>query len=106
MEKSQVDCRLSIARDGQEAIDYLEAHLLDPAQKEAHLPSVVLLDLNMPRVNGFEVLTWVKSKPEFSKLPVIIFSTSDLQSDVDRAFALGASDYIVKPTETQDLVSF
>ena len=104
--QAAVVVRLAVARDGSEAIDYLDGRPPFTDRISAPLPSLVLLDLKMPRMNGFDVLNWLRARPEFSKLPVIVFSTSDLPSDIERAMELGANDYRVKPNDFDDLVEF
>lgn len=91
--------------NGQEAIWFLEGHgaYADRAQHPA--PCLMLLDLKMPIVSGFEVLEWVRDQPSFQKsLPVIVLTSSDQEGDVRRAFELGASDYLVKPSDFNLLV--
>ena len=87
-------CRVEVARDGQEAVDYLQ-------QGSSSLPDVIILDLKLPRMSGFEFLRWLRSEaPEPMRLlPVIILSSSDLQSDVRTAYALGANAFLVKPID-------
>src|SRR5262249_37244239 len=65
------------------------------------LPNVILLDLKMPRINGFEFLEWLRSKsPDDLRLtPVLVMTASGLEEDIHRAYALGANSYIVKPTD-------
>jgi len=86
------------ACDGEEAIEYLvgENHFAD---RDAHpLPNLILLDLKMPRKNGFEVLAWVREHSELETLPVVVFSSSEECADVEKAYNLGASGYLVKPS--------
>jgi DNA-binding response OmpR family regulator len=61
------------------------------------LPQLVLLDLNMPRLNGFDVLEWVRQQSGLSRLQVVIFSSSDEAKDINRAYGLGANWHLVKP---------
>jgi CheY-like chemotaxis protein len=94
---------LTIVRDGQEAIEYLAGK--PPWDKELRvLPNGIILDVNMPRRNGFEVLRWLKKRPEFAAIPAIVLSSSPLQQDVRRAYELGASAFLTKPHKFQDLV--
>jgi CheY-like chemotaxis protein len=58
---------------------------------------MLLLDLKMPRKDGFEVLEWIRSQPDLFALRVVVLSSSQVQSDIDRAYELGASSYLVKP---------
>jgi CheY-like chemotaxis protein len=65
---------------------------------EAHVPDFILLDINMPKVNGLSLLRKIKENPVYKKIPIIVFTTSDVQEHVDLAYAIGASAYMVKPT--------
>ena len=96
---------LKFVRDGQEAIDYLRG---DPpfADRGSHpLPQLLLLDLKMPRLNGFEVLHWLKTQPGLKRLLVVVFSSSAETGDVNRAYDLGANSYLVKPHSTEQLMN-
>ncbi len=104
LKKAAVPAQLIVARDGQEALDYLGGNG-NGAPHPGHVPSLLLLDLKMPRLNGFDVLTWIESRPELSQLPVVILSSSSQESDIARARQLGADDYQVKPSDFHDLVS-
>ena len=85
-----------IAVDGAEAIDYLAGN--GPfADRNLHpLPALVLLDLNLPKKSGFEVLRWIRQQPQFASLPVVIYTSSVGLMDKDTAGLLGATDYFVK----------
>ncbi len=89
--------------DGDALLDYLEK--CQEADDYNGQPGLILLDLNMPRKDGFETLKEVKSHPKFSLLPVIVFTTSRSHDDILRAYQLGANAYIVKPTSFQVLTS-
>jgi CheY-like chemotaxis protein len=87
--------------DGREAMQYLErtGKYADPIHSP--MPDVILLDLKMPRVSGFEFLEWLRAKaPQHCRfIPVVVMSSSGLREDVDRAYALGANSYLVKPVQ-------
>jgi CheY-like chemotaxis protein len=88
---------LVIARDGREAVSYLNG---DPpyTDRVAHpLPGLLLLDLKMPRMDGFEVLAWMATRPKLQHIPVVVVSSSSEPSDMAKARELGARDYLVKP---------
>jgi len=69
------------------------------------LPFLLLLDLKMPGTSGFEVLTWIRSQPDLKRLLVVVLTSSNLQTDVDRAYELGANSYLVKPIEFSQMVN-
>lgn len=91
------DDRFHAVGDGDRAISYLAGrdHYSDRANHP--LPSVVVLDLNLPIRSGFEVLEWLRGQPEFKALPVVIFSSSGRVEDRRRAEELGATEYQLKP---------
>src|SRR4051812_11006320 len=100
---AEVPAALHFVRDGQEAIDYLggEASFSD---RRAHpLPDLMLLDLKMPRLNGFDVLNWLRQKPGLRRLLVTVLTSSDQPNDINRAYDLGANSYLLKPSNSQDL---
>ena len=98
-ESPQLDL-LHVAKNGVEAMEFLrrEVRLVN-----GRLPDLILLDINMPKKNGFEVLTELKLNPVLRRLPVVVFSTSDSQEDIDRAYDKGASTFITKPVTLGDL---
>ena len=104
VEMARLDWRLARAAHGAEAIGYLRG---DPpfADRERHpIPTLVLLDLKMPFKNGFEVLQWIRQQPALRWMPVIIFTSSNHQEDIRKAYEFGANSYLVKPVTLQELV--
>jgi CheY-like chemotaxis protein len=93
------EIKLHWVSDGHEAMDYLEGKPPYVNRKTHPLPDVILLDLRMPRVGGFDFLEWLHSHSpyDFRLIPVIVMSSSNLQEDVKRAYELGANSYFVKP---------
>ena len=89
-----------VKRDGQEALDYL--HGADDAGKPNPLPVVTLLDLNMPRLNGLQVLQKMRAHEHTSNVPVVILTTSDEQRDVIDSYHLGANSYVRKPVDSKE----
>lgn len=96
--------RLVVLHDGQEAVSYLGGSGPYSDRKLHPLPCLILLDLKMPRMNGFDVLGWLKSRPDLLTVPVVILSSSSLETDVAQARQMGARDYVVKPHEFARLV--
>ncbi len=104
MERAGLGTQLIVAHDGQEAIDYLEGSQSFRNRDQYPFPGLLLLDLKMPRMNGFEVLTWMKERPECKDLAVVVFSSSFQEDDIRKARQLGADDYQIKPSDFQKLV--
>ena len=92
--------------DGIEARAYLQGEGVYSDRTVYPLPDVLLLDLNMPRMNGFEVLKWVRQHPHCSRLVVHILTASPREADVQRAYDLRANSYLIKPTRVDDLIAF
>jgi chemotaxis family two-component system response regulator Rcp1 len=93
---------MSAVKDGAEAISFLRQQ---GEYAEAPVPDLVVLDLNLPRKNGRDVLAEVKSDPKLAKTPVVIFTTSQASADVVRSYALGANCYLRKPGNLPDFVA-
>jgi CheY-like chemotaxis protein len=72
----------------------------------AQVPGLVLLDINMPRKNGFEVLAEMKADPALRSIPVVMFSSSERQEDITRSYEVGAASYVPKPSDFQGLLEF
>jgi len=94
---------LQIAGDGAEAIAYLGGDGIYGDRHRYPLPTVLLLDLNMPGKSGFEVLEWIRQQPMLRRIRVNILSASGRQEDIDRAFDLGANSYLIKPAKLDEL---
>ncbi|NQU64297.1 MAG: response regulator [SAR324 cluster bacterium] len=88
-------------KNGQEAIDFI-SHEGSYNAENAPRPSLILLDVQLPRKNGFEVLQELKSEENYKDIPVVMLTTTSNSSDVEKALKLGANDYIVKPIQFQD----
>ena len=101
--RAGIPVTLRFVRDGQEVIDYLEGkgQLADRARHP--MPQLVLLDLKMPRLDGFDVLAWVRKQPDLNEMRIVIFSASDEPKDMNRAYGLGANWYLVKPHSMEEL---
>ena len=96
-EKAGVRFSLRQAADGLEALDYLNGHSIFADRTAYPFPSLVILDLNMPKMSGFEVLQWIRSHPSIHELPVIMWTSSTSEADIRRAYSLAANSYLVKP---------
>jgi chemotaxis family two-component system response regulator Rcp1 len=101
LKSGQVPVHLSVARDGVEALDFLRRKA---RFRNAPKPDLILLDLNLPRKNGREVLSEIKSDPELRRIPVLIMTTSRAEQDVNRAYSLNANCYITKPMDLDEFL--
>ena len=104
--KAKVHSRFCQVCDGQEACNYLQGEGCWGDRAAHPLPDVLLLDLDMPHKNGFEVLEWVRNQSHCNSLIVYVFSASARDSDIQRAHDLKANGYVVKPIQVADLVRF
>ena len=93
---------LSVVRDGEQAIAYLSGQAPYEDRFKNPLPSLLLLDLKMPRKDGFEVLQWIREQPDFFALRVVVLTSSQESPDINRAYELGANSFLVKPAEFQN----
>lgn len=93
--------RLHVVRDGIELMEFLRR---EGDYSSSPRPDVILLDLNMPRKNGFDALVEIKSDHELAPIPVIVFSSSTADKDVSACYALHANSYLVKPGDLQGLL--
>lgn len=99
--ESQIPNEVIIKKDGEAAISYLrELKLSQPNQ----LPDLILLDINLPKMNGHEVLTEIKSDPELKKIPIIVLTTSSSENDIQDAYSNHANCYITKPVDVNDFL--
>jgi CheY-like chemotaxis protein len=101
--KTGVGCNVKRVADGEEAIEYLEGTGQFTDRDRFPLPQLILLDLKMPRLTGFDVLTWRLQHDTFKTVPVVVFSSSNHDLDVKRAYELGVNSYLMKPVSFDSL---
>ncbi|HEY8382519.1 MAG TPA: response regulator [Microvirga sp.] len=99
--KANVEAELDFAEDGDQALAYLDGALRGEG---AVVPTVILLDLKLPRRSGFEVLAYVKADGHLRRVPVVILTSSRESTDLARAYDLGANSYLVKPVRPDALL--
>lgn len=103
-DEAKIANQLVVVGDGAEALDYLFAHGKYAGRDPHDLPSIVLLDLNLPKVDGREVLQAVRANEATSTLPVVVLTTSTEPFDVEASYALGVNSYIQKPVDFEQFV--
>jgi CheY-like chemotaxis protein len=102
LRQSKLPTHLSVARDGEEALDFMKRK---GAHAGAPRPRLVLLDLNLPKRSGFEVLAELKADRDLRRIPVVVLSSSDADEDVERAYELHAACYVSKPADLEQFVA-
>ena len=100
--KASVPNPIHVVRSGEEALKYLSGTDAYANRAEHPLPDLILLDLRMPGMDGFEVLAWIRAQEGIRTIPVVVLTSSDLVWDVNRAYELGASSFLVKPMDFED----
>lgn len=95
---------LRIVRDGEDAVAYLSGRDAYADRNKNPMPSLILLDLKLPRKSGLEVLSWLRGEPNLKLTPVVILSSSAEAADVQKAYALGVNSYLLKPVNFGDLL--
>ena len=101
-EDAKINTKLSVAMDGEQAIDYLNKK--DGYSNEL-TPDLILLDINLPKKNGHEVLKYIKEEAGLKHIPVIMLTTSSSQKDINQAYNSYANCYITKPVEVNEFLS-
>ena len=104
-EKAFVPNPFYAVKSGEEVLDYLQGRGRYAIRQEYPLPDLLLLDLKMPGMDGFEVLRWIRQQPSLSALRVVVLTSSDHIRDVNQAYQLGANSFMVKPTDFENYVA-
>jgi CheY-like chemotaxis protein len=102
--KAETAAQLQVVNDGEQAVQYLGGTNSFSKREQFPLPSLVLLDLKLPRKSGIEVLEWIRSQPGLKRIPVVMLTSSRQSVDINRAYDLGANAYLVKPVNFDALV--
>lgn len=103
LKRAQLAANVKVASDGQQAVDYLSGVGKYANRQEYPLPYLVLLDLKLPHLMGLDVLAWIRARPEYQSLIVIVLSSSIHDEDVRKAYELGTNAFLVKPSDTNTL---
>lgn len=103
--RANVQFSIQNVTDGEQAMAYLNGRGVFANRQLYPMPVLILLDLKMPRATGFDVLKWIRTHPGVGNIAVVVFSGSELRDDIQRAFAVGADSYMVKPIGFNALVN-
>ncbi|GGM90100.1 response regulator [Dactylosporangium sucinum] len=101
-EEHKVRNKLNVVQDGEEALAYLRR---EGKHAEATRPDLILLDLNLPRVDGREVLQVIKEDPDLRRIPVVVLTTSQADEDILRSYSLHANAYVTKPVDFDSFIA-
>ena len=101
MRDAKVNNNIAVAADGLEALALLKQ---EGQHAEAVRPDLILLDLNLPRMNGFEVLDAIKEDPNLRRIPVVVLTTSQAEQDIIRSYDLHANAYVTKPVDLEQFI--
>jgi len=104
LDKAGLSHPIFLATDGLCAIEYLSGEGLYANRHLHPLPKLVVVDLKMPRMSGLELLAWIRRQPAYTRMPVVLLSSSHLSSDIHAAFANGANGYVIKPPDSTELI--
>lgn len=105
LKKSRLCNELRFVEDGEELLDYLHRQGKYADTAKFPMPGLILLDLNMPKVNGREALKTIKADPVLKEIPIVVLTTSESEDDVHGAYGLGANSYISKPVTMAGMVT-
>jgi Response regulators consisting of a CheY-like receiver domain and a winged-helix DNA-binding domain len=98
-EKAELANPMYVVKNGEEGVAYLMGEEPFSNRNEYPLPDLILLDLKMPKLDGFETLLWIRNQPGIRNIPVVILTSSENLGDVTKAYALGANSFLVKPVD-------
>jgi two-component system response regulator len=104
LEVGGINTEVILMKDGQEVIDYFQKTVLKGLGKASSIISLIILDINLPRICGMDILDFIKNNPFYHSIPIVILSTSSDQETIRSAYEKGANGYIVKPLSYDEFV--
>ena len=104
LKKGALSSEVRWVKDGQEALDYLEQHQAFAQPGAAPRPALILLDIHLPKLNGYDVLRRIKSNPALQAIPVVMLTTSERPDDVSECYSAGANSYVTKPVTSKQFI--
>jgi CheY-like chemotaxis protein len=102
--EGRIDKELHVAKDGEDALDYLLQRGRYGAGGHAPRPDLILLDLNLPRLDGRQLLARIKADTRLRGIPIVVLTTSRLERDIAHCYAAGANSYFIKPTAVDEIM--
>ena len=104
LRKAESTAQVQVVTDGEQAVNYLSGTNAFSQREQFPVPSLILLDLKLPRKSGIEVLEWVRAQPGLKRIPVVMLTSSKQPIDINRTYDLGVNAYLVKPVNFDALV--
>jgi len=104
LRKAESSAQVQVVTDGEQAVNYLSGTNAFSQRDQFPVPSLILLDLKLPRKSGIEVLEWIRAQPGLKRIPVVMLTSSKQPIDINRAYDLGVNAYLVKPVNFDALV--
>jgi two-component system response regulator len=104
LEKNHIRNELAVAEDGQDALDYLYCNGAHATRNPAELPTLILLDLKLPKVDGLDVLRRIRADERTRRIPVVVLTSSKEQEDLAKSYDLGANSFVRKPVDFSQFV--
>jgi CheY-like chemotaxis protein len=103
-DENALACRLEFVENGEGMLRLLSSRLSGKGPRGPGLPDLILLDLNMPKMDGREALDWIKKQAKLKHIPVVVLTTSNANEDIQKTYDLGGSSFVVKPSSFDELV--
>jgi CheY-like chemotaxis protein len=103
LDREKVPCFVRNVADGAEAVSYLEGKGRYADRAKSPFPNIIFTDLKMPKMDGFSLLSWLRKNPKCQLLPAMVLSSSAEETDIEKAYRLGANAYLVKPSSMAEL---
>ncbi len=104
LRKQKLANQIDVVRDGAEALDYLKAEGAYQDRDVSHIPQIIMLDLQLPKIDGLQVLEQIRHMPHTRTIPVVVLTSSDEEQDIVQSYSLGANSYVRKPVDFEDFI--
>lgn len=104
LRKQKLANQIDVVRDGAEALDYLRGEGDYEDRDKTQIPQIIMLDLQLPKIDGLQVLRQIRTMSHTSNIPVVVLTSSDEEQDIVQSYSLGANSYVRKPVDFEDFI--